>query len=272
MFMKRRYSQCTHFAAPAILVRASVLWFVVANMSCMAQEPAKTAEGLLSQANSQLSRNAYDEAYRLAAEAAKQSPDSASVLQNAAEIMYLAGFSKESLPLFDRVVKLDPTSAPENWQRGIALCSCGEFERGAEQFKTHHDVNPDDVENSAWYFLCIAKTEGIDAARKTVIPSRGDSRQPMMSILKMLKGELEPKEVIAAAEATKLEGRQLSAKFYADLYVGLYHDSLGQEPQAIEALKRSQSYGISGYMVSTARVYLKDRFGEVATEKPQNAK
>lgn len=227
-----------------------------------------TAEQLLIDANRLLSEKSFAKAAALASQAAELAPKSPRVLQGAAELLYLSGKSRASIPLFDRVVELAPSSAPQNWQRGIALCSSGDFVRGAEQFKTHHDVNPDDVENSAWYFLCIAKTEGVEAARKTVIPSRGDGRQPMMSILQMLKGELEPDEVLQAAEKNSSPGRgRQSALFYADLYVGLYHDSLGEPEPAKKYLERSQSYGIEGYMVRTAKVYLDDRFPAAEEEE-----
>ena len=55
-------------------------------------------------------------------------------------------------------MELEPARTAHNWQRGIALATCGDFERAAEQFRVHHQVNPDDVENSAWYFLCVAKS------------------------------------------------------------------------------------------------------------------
>lgn len=241
---------------------------------CMAddveqREALQAAVVALRQAERSLEAKNYSAAAEHALAASKQleggrlGRDGAAGLQRAAEILYCSGFSQESLPLFQQVVELVPESAPQNWQRGIALCSCGKWQAGAEQFKTHHDVNPDDVENSAWYFLCIAKIEGIDAARKTVIPSRGDGRQPMMSVLKMLKGELEPDLVSAAAIEKTPPGRaRKRAQFYADLYIGLYYDCLGDKPQAIRFLKRSLTYGITGYMADTARVYLGDRFSE----------
>lgn len=232
-----------------------------------------SAEQLLADANRLLSEKSFDKAAALASQAAAQAPQSPRLLQGAAELLYLSGKSRESVALFDRVVELAPESAPQNWQRGIALCSIGDFGRGAEQFKTHHDVNPDDVENSAWYFLCVAKTDGLEAARKTVIPSRGDGRQPMMSILQMLKAELEPEEVLRAAEKNSSPGRaRQSAQFYADLYVGLYYDSLGEAEQARKYLERSQSYGIEGYMVRTAKVYLDDRFPESESEQKVKSK
>lgn len=208
-----------------------------------------------------LEQRDFDKAAQQATEGAKLADDSSYVLQRAAEILYLSGHSEQSLPLFDRVVKLVPEEAPQNWQRGIALCSCGKFAEGAKQFETHHRVNPDDVENSAWYFLCIAKTEGIEAARKAVIPSRGDGREPMMSVLQMLQQKLEPEQVLKAAEANTTAGPERQrAQFYAALYVGLYYDSLGDPKRAADYLQQSLGYGDSGYMVDAARVYLADRF------------
>jgi lipoprotein NlpI len=230
---------------------------------CRAQSPSATGSELLQQATRALNAEEYTESARLAKLAADSNMDSAAILQQSAEIIYLSGQSDKSLPYFDRVVELRPETAAENWQRGIAQCTSGQFERGAEQFKLHHDVNPDDVENSAWYFLCIAKTQGLEAARQTVIPSRGDRRQPMMSVLKMLKGEIEPEDVLkSAVDASVPEPSRPMAQFYADLYVGLYYDSLGNAEQAAKFLERSQTYGRSGYMVRTAKVYLDARFNK----------
>jgi hypothetical protein len=47
---------------------------------------------------------------------------------------------------------------------------------------------------------------------------------------------------------------------YADLYVGLYFDSLNDADRAKQYLERSLTYDASGYMQDVARVYLKDRF------------
>jgi lipoprotein NlpI len=231
------------------------------------------ALALLRQADSLLAQANYEQAASKAAEAAKAAKGSAKILQRAAETLYLSGHSAESLPLFDRVIELVPDQAPQNWQRGIALCSCGKFEEGAKQFKTHHDVNPDDVENSAWYFLCIAKTKDLAAARETVIPSRGDGRQPMMSVLQMLQGKLQPEDVLQAAiDNTSPGPARQQAQFYAALYVGLYYDALGDAAQAAKYLKQSLTYGSSGYMADTARVYLADRLEQTSDSEPGPSK
>lgn len=200
-------------------------------------------------------------------------PKDVRVQQRAAELLYLSGNAKESVPVFDRVIELLPSRAADNWQRGIALATVGEFKRGAEQFKLHHDVNPDDVENSAWYYLCVAKSESVEAAKKTLIGSRGDRREPMMEILKMLQGRSTPEQVLEAAEkSSPVPELKVRAKFYADLYIGLYYDSIGREEDAVKFFKRSLEQGETGYMADTARVYLEHRFQKskdsVPTAKP----
>ncbi len=223
-------------------------------------ESAQVAE-LLQRGVDLLAAGEFADAQKAALEASKLGADSPQVSQQAAEILYQSGNAKKSVELFDRAIELAPSLFAYNWQRGIALCTSGDFQRGAEQFKSHHQVNPDDVENSAWYFLCVAKTDGLEEARKLVIPSRGDSRQPMMSILQMLKGELEPEQVMQSAIDSTPEGSlRKRAQFYADLYIGLYYDSLGQSEKAASHLKSSLQYDQNGYMANTARVYLADRF------------
>ncbi len=221
---------------------------------------SEEASQLLRQANDLLNQEQYSQAAAKASAAAAMASDTPQLLQHAAEILYRSGASAKSLPLFERVIELLPDSAPFNWQRGIALCSCGKFADGAKQFEAHHSVNPDDVENSAWYFLCVAKTQGLEAARRTVIPSRGDGRQPLMSVLEMLQQKLEPAQVLEAASANTQPGSQRQrAEFYAALYVGLYYDALGDSQRAATYLKHSLATGDRGYMVDVARVYLADR-------------
>lgn len=226
-------------------------------------QEAEQASQLLRTANKLLIDEKFDQAAKLASEAAKLASDEFMVQQLSAEILYRSGHSQKSLAPFDRAIELAPAQAPRNWQRGLALATCGKFEEGAKQFETHHRVNPDDVENSAWYFLCVAKSKGIEAARKALIPSRGDPREPMMSILRMLEGDLQPEAVMQAAINNTPEGsRRMTAQLYADLYVGLYYDSLGDKANASKFLKRSMTYGNTGYMADTARVYYEERFQE----------
>ena len=264
-FQQYRYGMAMAFALGISLCQAA--WAAAQDADvAAAMAELRTADQRLQQGQWQ----AAAEPARRAAELAPQSPD---ILQRAAEVLYRSGLAAESLPLFERVVSLVPEEAAYNWQRGIALGTCGQFAAGAKQFETHHSVNPDDVENSAWYFLCIAKSQGLAAARKTVIPSRGDGRQPMMSILQMLQERLTPDEVLQAAEENATAGApRRRAQFYAALYVGLYYDALGDGPAAQRYLQQSLGYGDSGYMVDVARVYLAHRFPPPAKSQPAAAK
>ena len=229
--------------------------------SALAQ--AQSPQALLRSANEALQADKFEGAIGLAKRASESDRKAAFVQQRAGEILFQAGAIEDSLVCFDRAIKLDESLRPHNWQRGVALGCAGKFAEGAEQFRLHHEVNPDDVENSAWYFLCVAKTKGRAAAEASLIPSRGDPRQPMMSVLKMLRGTLAPNEVLAAAEANTKEGddRKL-AMFYGFLYVGLYYDSIGESEKARSALDRSVALADKDYMGRTARIYLEHRFAK----------
>ncbi len=241
--------------------------------SCVrAQDGLQKAGNLLQSAGKDLSSQKYDEAAKKATEAADLAKDSGEIQQSAAQLLFLAGKAEESLPLFNRANALLAERAPDNWQRGIALSVCGKWEEGAKQFKMHHDVNPNDVENSAWYFLCVAKSENLEAAKKSVIPSRGDARQPMMAILKMLKGEAKPEEVLAVAEKATAGAARKEAMFYGELYVGLYYDSIGSAAEAEKHLRASLNYDQKHYMSDTSRVYLQYRFPNPNNPPKETAK
>ena len=81
----------------------------------------------------------------------------------------------ESIADFDRQIQLQPDRAAEHWQRGIAYYYAGEYENGARQFKLHQTVNPQDVENAVWHFLCVSRgPKGtVEAARENSFQSRG---------------------------------------------------------------------------------------------------
>lgn len=235
-------------------------WFIASLLLCcvtnaQVAEPDKEAESLFKAAGDALNEDQNDRVREIVQQIITLRPDSVRALQRSAELLYLSGHVKESIPIFDKVIQLDPAIEPSNWQRGIALATNGDFERGAEQFKLHHDVNPDDVENSAWYFLCIAKSKNVEAARQTVINSRGDSRKPMMDVLKMLQGHETPEQVLAAVANSNDQ-----AKFFGKLYVGLYYDSIGRSDDAERYLKSSLEHRAAVYMKLTAKVYLEERF------------
>ena len=95
---------------------------------------------------------------------------------------FLAGRVKESVTGFDRVAALVPNAAPELWQRGIALYYVGRYDDCRKQFESHRTVNPNDVENPAWHFLCVAHAESPAKARAALLPVGPDQRSPMPEV------------------------------------------------------------------------------------------
>ncbi|HEY7449075.1 MAG TPA: hypothetical protein VH702_13045 [Vicinamibacterales bacterium] len=165
---------------------------------------------------------------------------------------FQAGRIAEAATGFDTLIKLVPDSAPQLWQRGIALYYAGRYRDCREQFESHRTVNPNDVENAAWHFLCVARAESPAAARKALLPVGPDSRAPMREIYEMFRGTMQPDEVLTAA------GNQPGAQFYAHLYLGLYFEALSNRPQALEhiTLAASERFRMGGYMYGVARVHL----------------
>lgn len=173
--------------------------------------------------------------------------------------LFFAGKAKESAAAFDRVVEAQPGVKPQLWQRGLALYYAGRFKEGREQFETHQTVNPNDVENAAWHFLCVAKIDGAEAARKALIPIEGDTRVPMKEVHDLFAGKGSADAVLTAAESG--DGTELRNQMcYAHLYLGLYYEALGDEARAKHhLLKAAGDFKMDHYMGRTAQAHVKIR-------------
>jgi lipoprotein NlpI len=165
---------------------------------------------------------------------------------------------KESIEDFDRAVRLVPNNAAQNWQRALSYYYAGRFTQGKSQTQLHHTVNPRDAENSAWHFLCNAKLNGIEKARKELIPSAGDNRVPMREIQALFAGLGSARQVLEAAEAGDVsDATRRNHRFYAHLYVGLYFEALGDAKQAREHIEKAAvDFSMDHYMGDVARVHL----------------
>jgi hypothetical protein len=167
---------------------------------------------------------------------------------------FRAGRVERSLTGFDRVAAMAPGEAPHLWQRGIAQYYVGRFRECRDMFVSHRTVNPADVENAAWHFLCVARAESAAVARKQLLPVGPDARVPMRQVYQMFKGDMTPEQVLAAA------GSDPSAQFFARLYVGLFLEVTGdavkgREHIAVAAQPRYAAEG--GYMHDVALVHMK---------------
>ena len=166
---------------------------------------------------------------------------------------FTAGRVTESVAEFDNFARVAPADAPYLWQRGIALYYAGRYGDCRAQFESHRTVNPNDVENAVWHFLCVARADSPQRAKAMLLPVGPDTRIPMHEIYQMFRGELGPDEVFAAA------GNRVPALFYAHLYVGLYAEANGDRARTLEHIKAAADpkYAAAGnYMHIVARVHL----------------
>jgi lipoprotein NlpI len=164
----------------------------------------------------------------------------------------------DSLRDFDRAAELDPTLAPQLWQRGISDYYAGKFDEGRRQFELHKTVNPDDVENAAWHFLCVARQQGIDAARKKLIKIdvAQDDRVPMAEIYAFYAGRGSEEAVLNAAK----KADTATARMYAHLYLGLYFEAAGDAKLARSHLEQAADARVAdNYMHDVAKIHLWQR-------------
>lgn len=165
---------------------------------------------------------------------------------------FFAGRLTQSLDSFDTVANLAPNIAPQLWQRGIALYYAGRYRDCRAQFESHRTVNPNDVENPAWHFMCVARAESPEKARAALLPVGPDQRSPMREIYEMFKGTMQPDAVLKAAR------NDASSQFFAELYVGLYYDALNDDRRAREHLTIAASPRFAdagGYMYRVATLH-----------------
>jgi lipoprotein NlpI len=167
---------------------------------------------------------------------------------------FRAGRITESIAGFDRVAALQPDAAPQLWQRGIALFYAGRYDACRRQFESHRTVNPADVENAAWHFLCVARAESPQRALAALLPVGPDPREPMREIYRMFQGQLSVESVLVAG------GPEARARFYANLYVGLYREATGGNAGFYISRAASDEFaGAGGYMHRVAVVHARLR-------------
>ncbi len=167
------------------------------------------------------------------------------------------GKIKASIDDFDKYIELRPKRKVSHWQRGISYYYAGRYDDGSKQFEGYQTFDSNDVENAVWRFMCMVRSDGIKKARKAMLKIKGDTRIPMKQIYDLYLGKLKPDDVFEAAKAGKPSKDQLNRHlFYAHLYVGIYHDLLGNKKQALTHLQQAtEKHRIGHYMWDVARVH-----------------
>ena len=160
----------------------------------------------------------------------------------------------EAIAEFDRAIQLVPAWEPQHWRRGIAYYYAERYEDGRKQFELHQTVNPSDVENAVWHYLCIARSKSAKEARKRMIKIRHDDRPAMMEVDAMFRGTGSPAAVLAAA------GSNADALMYAHLYIGLYYEAEGNATKSLEHMELAAvKYAADHYMGDIAKLHYKLR-------------
>ena len=169
---------------------------------------------------------------------------------------FCAGRIDAAVADFDKYVELNPSAKSRQWERGIALYYAGKFPEGAKQFELYQTYHDQDVENSAWRYLCVARAEGVEKAKENMLPIESDRRVPMMAIYDLYRGKKQPEDVLAAAEAGQPLKTELNLRlFYAHLYIGLWHEAAGRAEDAKKHILLAEQHKIGHYMWDVAHVH-----------------
>ena len=118
-------------------------------------------------------------------------PDDPQLLNAIGSAAFKNADMRRSIEAFDAAIEQEPAQAPHHWQRGISYYYAKQFEDGEKQFQIHRTVNPQDVENSVWHFLCAVPLIGTVNARAQLIPIDNDARVPMMQIYELFRRQSE---------------------------------------------------------------------------------
>jgi lipoprotein NlpI len=183
-------------------------------------------------------------------------PKQAENYQQRGSAHFKMGQIKESIADFDKYLEMRPERKPSHWQRGISFYYAGRYEDGQKQFEGYQTFDSNDVENAVWRFMCMVRAVGLEKARKEMLKIGQDLRVPMKEVYDLYLGKIKPADVMATAQAGKPAPEQLNRQlFYAHLYVGIYHDLLGEKQKALEHLQQAADHRIGHYMWDVARVH-----------------
>jgi len=239
------------------------LFLLSVAVTAFADEP----EQLLQQATEAGQRGEHERSLRLLTRAIDQDGKLAIAWYLRGRENFRAGHVDPSVADFDRYVELDPLAENRQWERGISYYYAGQFAKGAKQFEDYQKFHDQDVENSVWRYLCVARSNsdqaaGVEKAKATLLPITSDPRVPMMEIYALYQGKLKPADVLAAAEKNPPNRELLNQRlFYAHLYVGLWYEVAGNGAEAKKHILEAESHKIAHYMWDVAHVHA-DRLRE----------
>ena len=184
----------------------------------------------------------------------KLDPEAFVVYHSRGRAHFKSGHVDDSIADFDKHNKHSPSYEPYDWQRGISYYYAGQYAKGVRQFEIHKTVNPQDVENAVWHYLCKTRIDGVEKARAALIEITDDPRKWALPVYQMFQGKTAPREVLDKSSAGDASDESL---FYSHLYVGLFHEAAGRADLAHKHIAlAAEEYLSDHYMGDVARVHL----------------
>ena len=234
---------------------AFVFLFLIALLAT-ARGQHDSTEALVLRATQADQRREFDQAIKLLNQAIAKEPKQADAYYRRGRANFCAGKIAESVTDFDKYVELNSGAASRQWERGISYYYAGEYAKGAKQFELYQTYHDQDVENSVWRYLCVARADGVENAQANMLPIDADRRIPMMAIYDLYRGQKKPEEVIQVAKAGQPIPTELNTRlFYTHLYLGLWHEAAGRADQAKEHILEAEKHKIGHYMWDVAHVH-----------------
>ncbi len=256
-------------------------FFVVGSLLCAclshgAPLLAQTAEDavieLRTQATRAIQANNHQQAIDLLDDLLQKDPKHAIAYYLRGRENFCVGNVKKSVADLDKYVELEPMAASRQWERGISYYYAGEYEKGAKQFELYQTYHNQDVENSTWRYLCVAAKDGVEAAKKNMLPIEEDRRVPMMQIYDLYRGKLQPDDVMKAVDAGNPQADEKNKRlFYAHLYLGLWYQAADKRDLAKKHIMLAEQHKIGHYMWDVAHIHADLLRAEDKSEKPASA-
>lgn len=194
---------------------------LAAAAGCLAAEPS-------SDVSAELKASLSDAEARL-----KADPKDVRALLDRGDALFFLGRFDDAVSDYDRMIELDPEFGPTHWQRGLALHFAGRYDDAAKQFERFYERDKSDRENGIWRFYAQVEKDGVEPARKQLLPYVEPDREPLPQIYRMCAGDFAPDEVLKSVEGTQVpEEEKAKRRFYADLYVGLDAAIVRDDPKS----------------------------------------
>ena len=155
-----------------------------------------------------------------------------------------------SLQDFNQAEKLNPQLTPYLWQRGLTYYYLGKYLQGARQFDLDLSVQSQDLEETLWYYLCIAQLENPSEARECLLPVKHDTRLIMRHVYQFFAGECSLERLLKEGKKEGLRGL-----FYSNLYAGLYYEAQKNQERSQFHINQAVKYQIPDYLWYLACVH-----------------